>query len=431
MAEPRRTDLRVRLERAVLVCLYRPGFEEQDLESFAELRRLAESAGAVPAGEIVQRRKKPDPRTYLGRGKVEELGFLVQARDADLILVNDELRPAQAKALEDALDVKVIDRTELILDIFASRARTKMAKLQVELAQLEYSLPRLGRMWTHLSRIEGGIGMRGPGERQIEEDRRAARRRIGELKRKLGEIGRRRARQVASREDAFKISLVGYTNSGKSTLLSRLTGAKTLVQDRLFATLDTLTRTWTLSGGRKALVSDTVGFVSRLPHSLVASFHATLEEVRNADLLLHVVDLGARDFETQIRSVDSVLEEIGAAGKPVVLVFNKVDLLREPLDLACIKRSFPDHAVVSALKKKGLGDLDDVVSRAVDRTQVCMTFEVPHEKSRIIPLIKRRGRVVQTRYTSRHSIWKAYVAPDMGARIQKMLADGRSAGEDA
>ncbi|MDX1962096.1 MAG: GTPase HflX, partial [Pirellulales bacterium] len=259
--------------------------EEEPLE---ELAGLVTSAGARVAGKLTQRRDAPDMTTYVGKGKLEELQSLVEASDADCVVFDNDLNPAQTRNLEQALKVKVLDRTELILDIFANRAQTYEARLAVELAQLQYSLPRLKRMWTHLSRIKAGIGMRGPGEKQLEVDRRLAEKRIHELQTELHEILKRKERLVASRNDRMTVSLVGYTNAGKSTLMNALTGAGVLAQDQLFATLDTRTRRWQLPGWGPVLLSDTVGFIRDLPHSLIASFKATLEEARQADLLLHV-----------------------------------------------------------------------------------------------------------------------------------------------
>ncbi len=421
MTEPTKTDISVRLERAALVGIIRPAQESEDSEAFEELKRLAESAGAVVACGLTQRRKKPDSKFYIGKGKVEELKSMIQDYDADLVIANDNLRPGQAKAMEDGLSVKVVDRTELILDIFATQARSQTAKLQVQLAQLVYMLPRLKRMWTHLSRMEGGIGMRGPGETQIESDRRAAKNRIRDLTRKLKEMEDRRERTVESREGNFRISIVGYTNSGKSTLLNRLTDAGVLVQDRLFSTLDTKTKIWRLRGGRVALLSDTVGFIRALPHSLVASFHATLEETRHADLLLHVVDLSASDVESQIRAVEDVLKEIGASGTEALMVFNKADLPREAIDIENLKQSFKSHVVISALTGAGIDDLEKAVSAVMDRFQKPVTFTVPHGKSSIAAMIRKLGRVTAEEYTDDAAVISAFIDPAEAERLKKLI----------
>jgi len=302
-------------EEAILVGVTFPGDPKSHEHPLDELARLADTAGAVEAGRVVQKRQRPDPSTFLGKGKAEEAAELARETGAKLVITDADLSPAQLRNLEKILDVRVVDRTELILDIFALHARTHQAKLQVELAQAQYILPRLRRMWTHLSR-EGGtgqaaaIGSRGPGEKQIEIDRRLLRRRISELKAEIARISERRERMAASRSEFFKVSLVGYTNAGKSTLLHRLTGRDAYIADQLFATLDTQTRAWTLGNGKRVFLSDTVGFIRRLPHHLVASFYATLEEVRVADLILHVVDGSHPDASMHMEAVEQVLTEL-------------------------------------------------------------------------------------------------------------------------
>src|SRR5262245_13938652 len=295
-----REELTVQRERAILVGVAlpdRPWLTEDPLE---EIRGLAESANANIVGGLTQKRHDLIPGTYIGKGKLQELAELTQAVDADVVIFDNDLSPAQTRNLEKATSIKVLDRSELILDIFASRARSAEARLQVELAQLEYSLPRLKNLWTHLGRIKGGIGLRGPGETQLEEDRRLVDLRIRDLKHKLGEVQARKEREVRSRREEHTVSLVGYTNAGKSTLMNRLTGAGVYVEDKLFSTLDTRTRQWHLKDWGRVLLSDTVGFIRDLPHHLVASFKATLEETRQARLLLHVVDASSPASEEQI-----------------------------------------------------------------------------------------------------------------------------------
>ncbi|MFW5904653.1 MAG: GTPase HflX, partial [bacterium] len=305
------------MERAVLV-----GAPPRDMEArlvdehMEELVRLTRTAGGEVVGTLIQRIDAPTPQTYIGSGKVRELRSLVAAREADLVIFDGELKPDQAKNLEEALDVRVMDRSELILDIFASRARTREAKLQVELAQLEYLLPRLQRMWTHLSRIRGGIGLRGPGETQIETDRRLIGRRIAELRKKLEAVRESRATQRKRRRGEFRASLVGYTNAGKSSILRSLSGADLFVEDRLFATLDSATRQVDVGSGYAALLTDTVGFIRKLPHHLVASFRSTLEEAGEADLLIQVIDASHPDREEQREVVDEVLEDLGLGDAP-------------------------------------------------------------------------------------------------------------------
>ncbi|MEE9414238.1 MAG: GTPase HflX, partial [Acidimicrobiales bacterium] len=274
-------------ESAILVGVHLPEASILD-DGLAELAGLVETAGATIVGRMTQNRKAPDKTTYLGRGKVEELGLLVEASDADIVVFDNDLSPAQIRNLEQAIGVKVLDRTEVILDIFSTRAQTHESRLAVELAQLEYSLPRLKRMWTHLSRMKMGVGMRGPGEKQLETDRRLVEKRITDLRNNLKQIEKRKEREVAARGDRMTVSLVGYTNAGKSTLMNTLTEATVLAEDKLFATLDTRTKRWHLPGWGPVLLSDTVGFIRNLPHRLIASFKATLEEARQADLLIHV-----------------------------------------------------------------------------------------------------------------------------------------------
>ncbi|MEK6248107.1 MAG: GTPase HflX, partial [Planctomycetales bacterium] len=297
----------VRSEAAVLVGVLLPSRTYHG-DPLDELDGLAQTVGARTVGRLTQRRERPDATTYLGKGKLEELSTKVAAVEADVVLFDNDLSPGQTRNLEKATGVKVLDRTELILDIFANRAQTHEARLAVELAQLQYSLPRLKRLWTHLSRIEGGIGMRGPGEKQLEVDRRLVEKRIRDLKRDLTVIQQRKERTVASRSGHMTVSLVGYTNAGKSTLMNRLTDADVLTQDKLFATLDTRTRRWQLPGWGPVLLSDTVGFIRDLPHELIASFKATLEESRQANLLLHVADASNPEALDQIVSVYTVLE---------------------------------------------------------------------------------------------------------------------------
>ncbi len=331
-------DQRVPLERAVLVGTPRTQEHPEEAEKhLAELGRLTATAGGIVAGTLVQRLRSPQPRYFLGQGKARELAERVRELNADLVIFDDELTPAQGKNLEDLCRVRIMDRAELILDIFATRARTYEARMQVELAQLQYLLPRLLRMWSHLSRIRGGIGLRGPGETQLETDRRLIGIRIAELRRKMKDVARARATQRKGRTGRFRAALVGYTNAGKSSLLQALSGAKQFVEDQLFATLDPSTRLVTLDGGHEALVTDTVGFIRKLPHHLVASFRSTLEEAREADVVLHVIDSSHPDREAQRRVVRWVLDELGLEGRPRVRVFHKIDLL-DGGDLLALKR---------------------------------------------------------------------------------------------
>ncbi len=296
-------------------------------EHLEELVRLTQTAGGEVSAILRQRIDRPNPRFHIGTGKAQELKSLLETSGANLVIFDEDLSPAQGKNLEDLLEVRVLDRTELILDIFATRAQSREAKLQVELAQLEYLLPRLRRMWSHLSRIRGGIGLRGPGDTQLETDRRLIGTRISDRKGKLRDVAKARAVQRKAREGEFRAALVGYTNAGKSSLLRALSGADLFVEDRLFATLDSATRMVDLGSGHQALVTDTVGFIRKLPHHLIASFRSTLEEAREADLLLHIVDASDPDWEEHRDVVHDVLEELELTHRPQLLVFNKIDRL--------------------------------------------------------------------------------------------------------
>lgn len=316
------------VDRAILVGAPLKSLDEGIArEHLEELTLLTDTAGGQVVDVVRQRIEAPHPRFYVGKGKVDELRERVAGADADLVIFDDELTPAQGKALEDIIGVRVLDRAELILDIFATRARSGEAKMQVELAQLQYLLPRLKRMWTHLSRIRGGVGLRGPGETQLESDRRLIGRRIADLRKKLETVTQAQTIQRLSREGKFRVALVGYTNAGKSSLLRALSGADLFVEDRLFATLDSATRSVDLGEGFEALVTDTVGFIRKLPHHLVASFRSTLEEAREADVLAHVIDASYAGWEGQKRVVEGVLDDLDLSDRPQILVFNKVDRL--------------------------------------------------------------------------------------------------------
>jgi GTPase len=349
-------------------------------EPLAELKELLRTAGVATAGEAVQQRSAPDPDRYLGRGRLAELKEEIAARNANLVACDDELAPRQERNLEAALGVPVIDRTAVILDIFADHAHSAEGKLQVELAQLEYNLARMRGLWTHLERLGGGIGTRGPGESQIETDRRLARDRIAALRRRLARLERNRGVMRARRERSSlpRVALAGYTNAGKSTLLNALTGAEVGVGDRLFHTLDPTTRSFELSG-RSYLITDTVGFIEKLPHQLVEAFKATLEETVLADLILHVVDAaGPEDrLEADMRAVDEVLEEIGADRAPRLLVLNKADLLdEEERDDALLRR--PDAILVSAIEGEGLDLLRGRIEAAFEETLTEVELLVPY-----------------------------------------------------
>jgi GTP-binding protein HflX len=368
------------LERGFIVAVLAPGLDAEN--ELAELRELARTAGVEPVAELVQHRPRADLRTYVGKGKLEELERAYEASGGEVLLVDDELTPVQQRTLENALQARVVDRTQLILDIFAQHAVTAEGKLQVELAQLEYNLPRMRGMWQHLERLGGGVGTRGPGETQLESDRRVARRRISLLRTRLQELSRQRStrRKERKRTQTPTIALAGYTNVGKSTLLNALTGAGASVQDRLFETLDPTTRAFE-HDGRRYLVTDTVGFIRRLPHQLVEGFAATLEETVVADLVLHVVDGSAREdeLEAMVTSVESVLAEIGARDIPVAIVVNKIDLV-DPLGRRRLANRFPNAPHVSATTGEGLDELRSrLAARFGDRYESVRLF-LPHNE---------------------------------------------------
>jgi GTP-binding protein HflX len=363
--EVTRDQLTVHRERAFLVSVALPSRPWIGSDPLEELDGLATTAGAIVVGGLVQRRQNIIPATYIGKGKLAELQEQVKATDADVVIFDNDLSPGQVRNLEKATEIKVLDRSELILDIFATRARTAEARLQVELAQLEYAMPRLRKMWSHLSRYTGGIGLRGPGETQLEEDRRLVDQRIRDLRHRLGEVQARKQREVRSRQEELTVSLVGYTNAGKSTLMNALTGAGVYVEDKLFSTLDTRTRQWHLKDWGRVLLSDTVGFIRELPHHLIASFKATLEETRQARLLLHVVDASSPTAEEQIAAVKQVLKELGCADKPSLLVLNKVDRLADRSFLDVLMKRYPRAVPISALSEQGLDTLRDAVIGAL------------------------------------------------------------------
>lgn len=393
MSHPKRTDLTVRLERAILVGLVLPR-EPADDDPLDELHQLARTAGAKVVGRVTQRRRGAAAQYFVGKGKARELRELSADLKADVIIFNHDLTPGQLRNLERETDTKVVDRSELILDIFATHARSRSAKVQVELAQLEYTLPRLRRMWKHLGRIEGGIGTRGPGEQQLEVDRRRVRRRISDLKHRLVSVERRKADEVRGRAGEFCVSLVGYTNAGKSTLMNALTAAGVRVEDKLFATLETRTRPWDLPGGRKVLLSDTVGFIRNLPHHLIASFVATLEEAKNADLLLHVVDASHPMAECQIEAVETVLDQIGCKQTATILVLNKCDAADDLAAFNVLAAKHPNAVVISALTGEGLGNLARKVGLEMSRGVMEVMLALPVAAGRAYAALCRRGEVL-------------------------------------
>jgi GTP-binding protein HflX len=384
-------------ERGFLVAVLAQGVEED--EELGEMRELMRTAGVEPVGELLQRRTAPDPRTYVGKGKLAELKEAVPRTNAESLIVDDDLDPGQQRRLEDELKLRVVDRTQLILDIFAQHAVSAEGKLQVELAQLEYNLPRMRGLWQHLERLGGGIGTRGPGETQLETDRRLARRRVGQLKRRLQELERRRQTQRKARRRAETpvVALAGYTNTGKSTLLNALTDAEVSVDDRLFETLDPTTRSFA-QDGRRYLVTDTVGFIRRLPHQLVEGFAATLEETVDADLVLHVADASAPDerLEDMIGAVDSVLVEIGAAELPIELVLNKIDEV-DPLRRRRLANRFPGSLEISALTGEGLDELRARIAERFGERLRPVRLLVPYDQGRVLAELYELGAPIEER----------------------------------
>jgi GTP-binding protein HflX len=386
-------------------------------DSLKELSDLATTAGGKVVGDGFQRLDAPCAATYIGKGKADELARYCQQADVDTVIFDDELTPAQSRNLESTFNCKILDRTSLILDIFAARARTREGKLQIELAQLQHLLPRLTRFWGHLSRQKGGIGMRGgEGETQLETDRRRVQDRIARITRELELVRRQRGiqRNQRQRNHWALASIVGYTNAGKSTLLNALTGAEVLVQDKLFATLDPTTRRLRLPSNQNVLLTDTVGFIRKLPHGLVEAFKATLEEVVQADLLLHVVDASHPEAEQQIAAVDAVLKEIGADGKPTVMVFNKVDQLNGSRDgLSRSLERHPHGVAISATTGEGVPTLLAELGRQLRPIREFMELSVPHDRAGVIARLHEVGQVVERNYNGKTARFKARIPPHL------------------
>ncbi len=407
-----RDQLSVKAERAIIIGVALPDRPFLSKDPLDEIRGLAETAGAQVVGELSQRRQEINPGLYIGKGKVEELQLLCQQEDADVVIFDNDLTPAQIRNLEQVTKCKVLDRSELILDIFATRARTSESRLQVELAQLEYALPRLRQMWSHLSRVKAGIGMRGPGETQLEEDRRLVESRIRDLKQRLAEVQARKRREVETRKGEFTVSLVGYTNAGKSSLMNRLTGAGVLAKDQLFSTLDTRTRKWKLPDGKKVLLSDTVGFIRNLPHHLVASFRATLEETSQARLLLHVVDGSDPLAQDRIESVQKVLEELNCDTKPTILVLNKIDNLAEPADLEILKNKHPRAIGVSAHTGAGIAELEEEVMALISNEMVPMVLRVSSANGRFLAWLSAHAEIINQKIEENDMILLRVLLPE-------------------
>jgi len=386
-------------ERAILVALNRKDINAEIVnEHLLELEELTSTAGAETIEKIVQAKYSPDPAFYIGKGKAEELAGIVESSQIDVVIFDDDLSPTQVRNLERTLNRKIIDRSGLILDIFASRAKSREAKTQVELAQLQYMLTRLTRAWTHLSKQYGGIGTKGPGETQIETDRRIIRNRISHLKENLKKIESQRNTQRQGRKDFLKICLVGYTNVGKSTLFNRLTEAEVLAEDKLFATLDSTTRVLNLDKSSNILLSDTVGFIRKLPANLIASFKSTLDEVRDADVILHVIDISDPYFEEHINVVEETLKEIGSDKKTILKVFNKIDILDDRQKIGYIMNNYKDSIIISAEKGINIPALINKLIEMSENTFVEEKVALNLDDSKTAAKIHSLAKVLSTKY---------------------------------
>jgi GTPase len=411
-------------ERALLVGLERPDDSKWDhAESLQELGELVKSAGGEVVQTMIQRRQSPTAAYYIGPGKANELAAICKQENIGTVIFNDELSPAQSRNLEKVFERKILDRTQLILDIFAQRAKSKDGKLQIELAQLQYLLPRLTGMWTHLSRQSGGIGTRGPGETQLEVDRRRVQERISRLSRELDEVRQQRGVQRAGRlrQHWPIVSFVGYTNAGKSTLLNRMTSAGVYAADQLFATLDPTTRQFVLPNKQKLLLTDTVGFLKELPHHLIESFKATLEEVAEADLLMHVVDLSHPLYEQQMAAVQTVLEELHAWGKQMVIIFNKIDRVTNPALIEYCLHKYPHSVAISAVTGEGLAGLYEEIEHQVKSWRLRVKLVIPNHMTALVAELHRVGRVLDTSYQGDVIAMTAHVPPQLQGKIKAFM----------
>jgi GTP-binding protein HflX len=409
-------------EKCILVGVPMRRISKEDVdESLIELSLLADTAGAEVVGRITQERDRPEPATFIGKGKVEELHLRIVEEKIPLVIFDDDLSPMQVRNLERELECKVLDRSGLILDIFATRAKSSVAKTQVELAQLEYLLPRLTRQWTHLSKQFGGIGTKGPGETQIETDRRLVRTRISHLKERLERISQQRITQRKGRTKHTRTALVGYTNVGKSTLLNLLSGSEVFVENRLFATLDPTTRLVELNSAVSILMTDTVGFIRKLPHHLVASFKSTLEEITEADILLHVVDVSSPNFGDQIRVVQETLEDLGAGDMTTLVVFNKIDLLQDRSIFPTLAEQHPNHVFISATRGINILGLKNEVSKLLEKEFTIEEIVIPHSRQKLIAQLYDVGEVLERSYEDERVMMKMRIHRRDKERFQQLV----------
>src|SRR6266704_3284138 len=414
-------------ERALLIGLEKEGVSKWDLQdSLDELRELANSAGAEVIDTVTQKLQKPTAPYYIGRGKAESIKDSCQDRQVTSVIFDDELSPAQGRNLENLFARKVLDRTQLILDIFAQRARSREGRLQIELAQLQYLLPRLTRMWHHLSRQTGGIGTRGPGETQLEVDRRRVQERIARLERELEAVRKTRAvqRQGRKRHQWPVAAVVGYTNAGKSTLLNLLTGADVVAENRLFATLDPTTRSFVLPNKQRVLLTDTVGFLRKLPHTLIESFKATLEEVSEAALLIHIVDLSHPRVDDQMEAVEGVIKELDAFGKQTLIVFNKIDNLANRELAETYTKRYPASVAISARTGEGVNGLVQALQDTLSAWRLRSRFRIPASESALIAEIHRVGHVLELHYEGEGALIVAHVPPDLAQKLERYAEQG-------
>jgi GTPase len=412
-----------RRERAILVGVATRDSPRSRVEDYLEeLALLTDSAGADVVLRLIQERQNIDAAYYIGSGKADELAFLVEERKIDIVVFDDDLSAVQARNLQKLIKCKIVDRSGIILDIFASRARTSEAKTQVELAQLQYMLPRLTRQWTHLSKQFGGIGTKGPGETQIETDRRAIRTKISHLGTKLKRIAKERAEQRKGRENFPRVALVGYTNAGKSTLLNWFSKADVLVEDRLFATLDSTVRAVNLSPAYKILLSDTVGFIRKLPHHLVASFKSTLEEVAEADILLHVIDVSHALFEEQISVVNETLDELITEPKPTIMIFNKIDKLENRNIIGYLNDTYPNAVFISAARSINMKSLEDKIMHILDENISEQTMTFGQNDYQVISQIHDMAEILDKKYDGDEITIRFRINRIYADRLKKVLA---------